>query len=112
MGEKLISSPELWRLAVCALQDEGIAEGTARSFLGLMLKTWEERYVRDAVLSAIGKANFRGAVRAHLIYRCPQRKALPDPQAELLPKESQVDPAKAREAYQAHRERIMGALKR
>ena len=103
------TSPELWILAICAMRDQGIGESSARAFLGLCLKSWDEATVRAAVLSALGKADFKAYCKAILSGKPPRRPA-PDPQASLL--EPRVDPARAREAYAAHRERLFRAIKR
>lgn len=103
------TSPELWQLAICAMQDQGIGEASARAFLGLCLKSWPEQTVREAVVASLGKVNFKAYCKAVLSSK-PPRKLPPPAQSELDARP--VDPVQARESYQAHRDQIMGMLKR
>ena len=103
------SSPELWALAVAAMRDQGIGEQSARAFVGLCLKQWDERHVRQAVTCALGKADFKAYCRKVLERKPPKRQTVA--QLELLA-DTKVDREAARASYAANRARLQAVLKR
>lgn len=56
----------VWGVGLRTLLDTGIPESSARSFIGLMLASWSEADVLDALQAASGKADVRSYVRAVL----------------------------------------------
>jgi hypothetical protein len=57
---------ELWANAVQMLRDQGLSETSARSFIGLQCRTWDEDTVADAFSAAAGQANVKAYVLAVL----------------------------------------------
>jgi hypothetical protein len=57
---------ELWANAVSMLRDQGLSEPSARSFIGLQCRSWDEDTVADAFSAAAGQANVRAYVSAVL----------------------------------------------
>lgn len=52
----------VWTLGVSLLVEQGISEPTARSFLGGLLRDWDELIVADAVRAAVGKAGAKAYI--------------------------------------------------
>jgi len=52
-------SSELWDFGVTVLTEQGLKEGTARSFLGSLLRDYEAGDVEGALRSAVGKAEVK-----------------------------------------------------
>ena len=67
---------ELWANAVQMLRDQGVSETSARSFIGLQCRTWDEDTVADAFSAAAGHANVKAYVLAVLKGR-PKRGEKP-----------------------------------
>ena len=70
-GEGLPDSPpdagrELWANAVQMLRDQGVSESSARSFIGLQCRTWDDDTVAEAFSAAAGQANVKAYVLAVL----------------------------------------------
>lgn len=57
---------ELWANAVQMLRDQGVSETSARSFIGLQCRTWDDDTVADAFSAAAGQANVKAYVLAVL----------------------------------------------
>ncbi|MCU0949535.1 MAG: YdaU family protein [Burkholderiaceae bacterium] len=57
---------ELWANAIAMLRDQGVSEGSARSFIGLQCRTWDDDTVAEAFSAAAGQANVKGYVLAVL----------------------------------------------
>lgn len=56
----------LWEFGVTVLTEQGVKEGSARSFLGSILKDYEEKHVESALRAAVGKANAKAYIVAVL----------------------------------------------
>ncbi|MFM2193444.1 MAG: hypothetical protein RLZZ460_114, partial [Chloroflexota bacterium] len=56
----------LWEFGVTVLTEQGVKEGSARSFLGSILRDYEERHVESALRSAVGKPNAKAYIVAVL----------------------------------------------
>lgn len=55
-------STEFWNFGVTVLTDQGLKEGTARSFLGSLLRDYETAEVESALRSAVGKTEVKSYV--------------------------------------------------
>ncbi len=68
--EKKTSTPagvqSVWDMAVTMLSEQGVKEGSARAFIGSLLKDWDESTVEEALRAAVGKAQAQSYVRAFL----------------------------------------------
>lgn len=57
---------EFWANAVALLRDQGLSEASARSFVGLQCRSWDDDTVADAFAAAAGQVNVRAYVAAIL----------------------------------------------
>ena len=55
-------STEFWNFGVNLLTEQGVKEGTARSFIGSLLKDYDPKEVESAFRGATGKADAKGYV--------------------------------------------------
>lgn len=56
----------LWEFGITVLTEQGLKEGSARSFLGSILRDYEERHVESALRASVGKANAKAYIVAVL----------------------------------------------
>lgn len=56
----------LWEFGITVLTEQGLKEGSARSFLGSILREYEERHVESALRASVGKANAKAYIVAVL----------------------------------------------
>ncbi|BAP87760.1 hypotjetical protein [Burkholderiales bacterium GJ-E10] len=57
---------DLWGLGVQILRDAGLASGTARAFLGSLLKSWDRDVVLDSIRASAGAADPRAYILGFL----------------------------------------------
>ncbi len=55
-------SAELWANAIAILREQGVSQQSARSFIALQLRTWDEDTVAASFSAAVGKANAKAYV--------------------------------------------------
>lgn len=56
----------VWRESLSVLLDGGVSEKSARAFLGMLCRDYDEREVVEAVKASIGKANLTAYIRGVL----------------------------------------------
>lgn len=56
----------VWDFGQTILCEQGLSQSTARSYIGSLLKEWDEPYVEEAIRASVGKANVKGYMRACL----------------------------------------------
>ena len=58
----------LWNESLSILTEQGLSEKSARAFLGMLCRDWEEEHIVDAVRASVGKADaiayIRGVLRS------------------------------------------------
>lgn len=63
------SGGPVWNESLAILNEQGISEKSARAFLGMLCRDWDEELVADAVRASVGKADatayVRGVLRSH-----------------------------------------------
>jgi len=62
----------LWEFGITVLTEQGIKEGSARSFMGSILKKYEEKHVESALRASVGKADAKAYIVA-VLNNHPQR---------------------------------------
>lgn len=77
------ASSALWEMALAVLCEQGHKEPSARAFVGKCLKAWDEEYVREAVLAALGKTDSKAYMKA-VLSKKPPKKPRPSVQAALI----------------------------
>lgn len=64
--ESKTSPPGVFDFGIALLGEQGVKEKSARSFIGSLLKEWDEATVEEALRAAVGKVNVQGYVRGVL----------------------------------------------
>jgi len=67
----------VWKESLTILTEQGQSEKTARSFLGMLCRDYDEGLVADAVKQSVGKANITAYVRG--ILKDAPKKHQPEP---------------------------------
>lgn len=56
----------VWNESLLILTEQGLSEKSARAFLGMLCRDWEEPQIVEAVRASVGKANATGYIRGVL----------------------------------------------